>query len=175
MLFRLFILGFLFLGCSVKEPTEQIQNQRILTLMLMLMALDTDVEREEAYHLAAYSIKYSQSLADRYELVSSPWIHNTLVNVGIKERGLCHEWTEDLLRALLQQAYHNFDFHAVGANIGTWSEHNALVVSAKGKPYGTGILLDAWRDSGRLYFIKVGNDSKYRWFERKGLYGEFKQ
>ncbi|HHS91771.1 MAG TPA: hypothetical protein ENK82_00345 [Campylobacterales bacterium] len=94
--------------------------------------------------------------------------------MGIKNRGLCHEWAEDLLGFLLKQKYQTFDFHPVSANVGYLNEHNALVVSAKGDRYFRGILLDAWRFSGNLYFVEVSKDPKYRWIERKGLYGSFK-
>jgi hypothetical protein len=170
MYFRVLIVTLFLLGCSIKQPTLKEQKEQIETLAVMLMALSPKVDGDEAYHLAKYSILYSQRLAHEYEVVSSPWINNTLVNFGIKERGLCHEWTEDLLRFLIIQNYQTLELHSVGANVGYLNEHNALVVSARGDEYFKGILLDAWRASGSLYFIKVKEDSEYKWIERRGLY-----
>jgi len=36
-------------------------------------------------------------------------------------------------------------------------------VTAKGRPFDSGILLDGWRDSGRLYYAKVHDDTRYAW------------
>lgn len=174
MYFRVLIVTLFLLGCSIKQPTFEEQKEQMETLAVMLMSLSPNVDRDEAYHLAKYSILYSQQLAEQYDVMASPWINNTLVNFGIKERGLCHEWTEDLLRFLTRQNYKTFEFHSVGANIGHLNEHNALAVSAKGDGYVKGILLDAWRASGNLYFIKVKEDILYKWSERRGLYGELK-
>ena len=43
------------------------------------------------------------------------------------------------------------DLHWGIARAGTQREHNSVVVTAKGAPFTTGIVLDAWRHSGRLY------------------------
>jgi hypothetical protein len=40
------------------------------------------------------------------------------------------------------------------------------VVTAKGKDFFEGIVLDPWRDSGRLYWISVKED-KYHWEKRE--------
>jgi hypothetical protein len=171
MLFRSLLLTLLFVGCSVQQPSPKVQQQKINTLSSMLSSLHPTVDRGEAYHLAYHSVMYSQKLADEYDVVPYPWINNTLVNMGIKKRGLCHQWTEDLLRFLVQQNYQSFDFHPVSANVGHLNEHNALVVSLKGYSFRKGVLLDAWRYSGDLYFISVEKDPSYKWFERRGLYG----
>ena len=42
-------------------------------------------------------------------------------------------------------------------------EHNVLTVAAKGKGIKDAIILDAWRHSGRLYWIKTVDDPDYNW------------
>jgi len=55
----------------------------------------------------------------------------------------------------------------VGANTGEyWTEHNALVIVNKQGHIEDGIVIDPWRDSGRLYFSKVKSDKKYIWSHR---------
>src|SRR5213082_3373030 len=49
----------------------------------------------------------------------------------------------------------------------TGAEHNVIVVTAKGQPFGEGILLDLWRYSGTLVWTHVGMDPDYRWMENK--------
>jgi hypothetical protein len=137
----------------------------------LLLSLGSEIDRKEAKDLAKSSIDYSFKLSKSYNVVSSPWLQNALVNVGIKERGLCYEWAEDLLYFLVKKDYKTFTFHTVTANEKYMNQHNALSVSKKGESIEHSIILDAWRNSGRLYFMDLKEDSKYKWKERKGLYG----
>lgn len=170
MLIRLFLFSIVFVGCAVKSPTMNEQNIKVDNLEQMLQALGSNVNAYEASHLAINSVYYSQFLAKKYEVVMFPWVQNTLVNIGVKKRGLCYEWTEDLLNFLARQNYGTLQLHAIGANIGSLSEHNALAVSAVGEGVENSIVLDAWRDSGNLYFNQIYKDKKYEWKERSELY-----
>ena len=169
-LFSLFLLLF-FTGCAVKTPSLEQRQAKVITLKKMLLHLGSNVDVYEAENLAKSSVSYSYLLAQKYNAIDSPWLQNTLVNIGLKKRGLCHEWAEDLLHFLVKKEYQSFSFHTVGANIGHLSEHNALSVSLKGEGIHNSILLDAWRNSGDLYFIKIEEDRKYKWSERFRLYG----
>lgn len=161
----LFALLFLT-GCQVKQPTPLENIRSVDMLTHMLLKLDKRVDNVEAKDLAKHSILYAQKLAKDYKLVSPPYIQNTLVNFGLKKRGLCYEWTGDLFKYLLARNYTTLSLHKVGANIGKLSEHNALSVSFQGKNIRNNILLDAWRNSGNLFFIKIEKDKKYVWKER---------
>jgi len=167
----LFCSIVLIVGCSVKEPKKEEIGLKVQRLEALIINLDSNIQKEEAYDVARSSIVYSYALAKEYEALSSPWWQNTLVNVGIKKRGLCHEWAEDLLRFLAQKEYKSLEFHTIGANIGYLNEHNALSVAAKGESVKNSIVLDAWRDSGSLYFNKINEDKEYKWKERFNLYG----
>ena len=171
MFIRLFLFSFVFLACSVKQPSVNHINQKVGDLNSLIIGLSPTVSKNEAFDFSNSSINYSLKLSQTYQAISSPWIQNALVNMGIKERGLCYEWTEDLLKYLVEKNYQSLSFHTVGANIGYLNEHNALSVSAKGEGIEHSILLDAWRNSGNLYFKKIREDKKYDWKERKGLYG----
>ena len=154
------------MGCSVKVPTPLENIHNIENLKVLLLKLDVNVERVEAQSLAQESILYAQKLAKEYVLVSPPYVQNTLVNMGLKKRGLCYEWADDLFQYLLSRDYKTLTLHKVGANIGKLNEHNALSVSYRGKGIAHNILLDAWRNSGNLFFIKIEEDKKYNWKER---------
>ena len=112
----LFSLFFL-IGCAVKTPPLEYRQAKIVTLKNMLLNLGSSVDVYEAYDLAKSSVNYSYLLAQKYRAIDSPWLQNTLVNLGLKERGLCYEWAEDLLRFLVNRHYRSFSFHTVGANI----------------------------------------------------------
>ena len=169
--YRVVLLSLLFLGCSVQQPSLLTVNKRVVRLEKLLLHLNPNVDAKEAKDLAQMSMVYSAELAQKYKAVNNPWFQNLLVNMGIKPRGLCHEWAEDLLRFLVAREYGTLAFHTVGANIGYMNEHNALSVSAKGSGIEQSILLDAWRNSGMLYFNIIEKDLKYRWSERVNLYG----
>jgi len=95
-----------------------------------------------------------------------PLLHNVLVNVGLRERGLCWHWTEDLLARLGDLPLDAYDLHWATAHRGEmFREHNSVVVTAKGGAFESGIVLDPWRDSGRLYFGPVQGD-RYPWEPR---------
>ena len=161
---------FLFLACSVKEPVLKEVNKRVNELEVLVLNLNPKVSHLEARDLAESSINYSLELARKYKVISSPWIQNTLVNLGFRKRGLCYEWSEDLLWYLYTKHYKTLELHAIGANIGYLNEHNALSVSVKGEGIENSIVLDAWRNSGNLYFKKIAEDVEYEWEERVGLY-----
>lgn len=175
MLIRLFLFSMLFFGCAVKQPTISEQNIKVKALEQMLNALSPKINPYEARDLAKSSVDYSQFLAKKYEVVTFPWLQNTLVNIGVKKRGLCYEWTEDLLNFLVQRNYRSLALHAIGANIGYLNEHNALAVSAIDEGVENSIILDAWRDSGNLYFNKINQDEDYEWRERVRLYNILRQ
>ena len=158
---------FFLMGCEVKQPTPLENIRQINQLTAMLIGLDTErVDRDEAKDLAQRGILYAQKLAKEYEVISPPFWQNTLVNFGIKKRGLCYEWADDLLAFFSQKRYRTLFIHKVSANIGQLNEHNALSVSLRNRSIEKSILLDAWRNSGNLFFIQIEEDKKYRWSER---------
>lgn len=167
--FYIVLLSLILMGCSVKELKPMERQQHIEQLTSMLLALDRSIDKEEAKDLAKSSIDYSRDLAEKYKLVAPPLWHNTLINFGLKERGLCYEWANDLLVYLLNKKYRTLMFHRIGSNIGSYFEHNALSVSAKDSDVHQSIVLDAWRHSGNLYFIEFDKDIKYSWKERYDL------
>jgi hypothetical protein len=43
-------------------------------------------------------------------------------------------------------------------------EHNSVVITARGEPFETGMVLDPWRNSGDLYWALIQTDT-YPWVE----------
>ena len=146
-----------------QEEQDRQQWERVAELEQLILQLGGKVDASEAKVLAQDSIVYAYRLSERYDLVWPPLWHNTLVNVGLKERGLCYQWADDMLAHAKERGYHSFDFYLGVSGLGTLWEHNTLVVSAKGEAFEQGVVLDPWRDSGELYFAKVGEDEKYEW------------
>lgn len=141
-------------------------REEIAALKNDLVALNDRTNPEEARQVAETAIRYSAFLAEEYNLIRPAVLHNVLVRVGLKDRGLCHHWTADLMKQLelLElQSYHLY--WGVAHHGSELREHNSVVVAARGHNIEKGIVLDPWRNSGELYWIPV-KDDRYPWIER---------
>jgi len=164
--FKLFLLLFLLSGCVV-TPTVPSKADTI-QLSKLLRSLDKSIPQYEAMHLSQDLFQETQKLTKEFELTSPPLLHNTLVNIGIRKKGLCYHWSDALYAHFSQKKYPHFEFHLVGANIGEYFlEHNALVIVAKNGSIQNGILVDPWRNSGKLYFLRIIEDTEYQWKHRE--------
>ncbi len=153
------------LGCSVKTPS--ISHRNIDRLTILLYSINSTNSKQEAQRLARDIYYQTSRLTKEFELVSPPLWHNFLVNIGIRKKGLCYHWSDALFRYFKAQNYPSFEFHLVGANIGKyWSEHNAMVVISKGGEIKDGIVIDPWRNSGKLYYSHIQKDEAYKWSSR---------
>ncbi len=162
------IILVLFIGCAKEPKISNINHSKVLQLKQMLNSLH--VNKFESDDLAKKAIYHSSELAYKYNLAEPPLFQNFLVNIGVRKRGLCWQFADDMLSFVKKQNYKSFDYYIGAANIGDyWSEHNVLVVTCKGCKFDDGIILDAWRNSGKLYFSKIKNDKKYTWQQRGGL------
>ena len=163
--FKLLLFVFFFLGCTV-TPVHVSQN-RIDHLSIELRSLDDAIPPKEAKALSKDIFHETAELTKEFKLTSPPWFHNFLVNIGLREKGLCYQWSDALYIHFLKKHYPHFSFHLGGANIGEYFfEHNVLVVTGKGGKFEEGIVIDPWRDSGKLYFSKLKDDTKYKWKHR---------
>ena len=148
------------------QPSS-VNRDEVSKLSKALETLDSNITHIEAMKLSQEIYQEVEVLSNEFKLTSPPQYHNFLVNIGIKEKGLCYHWSDALYLHFLKSTYPSFEFHLVGANIGEyWSEHNSMLVVAKGKAIESGIILDAWRNSGKLYFSKLKDDNVYEWKHR---------
>jgi len=176
----MFVIRFLFLGCvaiwlagcarsqtTSKPNTRPANPQPALALRdaeaaqaleVQLKSLDASVNAEEARRLAECAVATSRQLAREYSAIRPAFFHNMLVNAGWKKRGLCHHWADDLYDRFRKLDLRTLELDLAIARPGTWREHNAVVVKAAGHPFDRGVVLDAWRRSGRLYFCGVSTD-----------------
>jgi hypothetical protein len=146
------------------HATERAVDPSREALARELAALAPSVRAEEARELANCACDYPQQLARMYGVVRPALLHNFLVNVGVKKRGLCYQWAEDLLAQLQTLHLVTLQLRWGMARVGTYREHNCIVVTAHGQPFAQGIVLDAWRHSGRLTWTRVFADT-YPWQE----------
>ena len=179
----LLLLYFIFVlsGCAVKYKTvvkiekgdieyvklSKEDKDKIEQLREDLISLSSSIDKKEAQKLSYIAVTYPLYLAKKYSLVYPPQFHNFLVNVKIRNRGLCYQWVEDMMNYIRKKRFKTFDFHWAVANRGKLNEHNVIVVTAKNQPFYKGILLDGWRNSGKIFWTPVTKDKEYHFNEWK--------
>lgn len=107
-------------------------------------------------------------ISGEYGIKVSALFHNFLINSGIEKKGHCYHYVMDLKRELAKHTWRQFDMHWGTANEGVFSENNALVITARGRPFAEGIAIDAWRSAGKPFWKPVKEDS-YPWVEVPNL------
>lgn len=154
-------------GCSVKQEKLNTEPGKMEKLTQDLMALGKNIDEKEAKTFAKEALSYSRELAGKYKLMAPANFHNLLINMGYRERGLCYEWSEDMMAHLKKQKFKTFDLRWGVAYKGEPMEHNSVIAVAKGASFESGILIDPWRDSGELYWGKMEDDIIFKWVEDK--------
>src|SRR6266513_2287614 len=133
-----------------------------------LAALSPRVNREEAKLLAQCAYATVTKLRREYRMFGTPIFNNFLIYHGLRKRGYCYQWSEDLLIALDRLKLTSFELHWGEYDPGTWRENNCIVVTAKGQPFQRGIMLECWRHLGHLYCGPVAGD--YERYVENGAY-----
>src|SRR5256714_5933033 len=133
-------------------------------LSKQLATLSPRVDPNEAKLLAEYAYATVAQLRQEYRMFGTPIFNNFLVYHGLRKRGYCYQWTADLLVALDALKLKTFELHWGESYAGTWRENNCLVITAKGQPFDSGMIVDAWRHFGELRWNLVPSDED-RYFE----------
>ena len=156
------VCGLLLSGCASRPWTGPQAQMQSAALSRRLCQLGDEVDPEESARLARTAVKQSAVLAKQYRAVRPAWLGNCLVNLGLRQRGLCYDWANGLYPRLHELGLHSLDLHLAVARMDTPHEHNCIVVTAHRQAFEKGVVLDAWRNSGRLWFGDVSTD-KYPW------------
>ncbi len=159
-------------ACGSKPPQEILQDQKYLALAEMIENLGPGVDPEEARRAARVAIDYSLELKRQYRVTDPPLIHNMKVNMGLRPRGLCYQWADDLEARLRQENFRTLTLHRAIANSDRplLIEHSTVIISRKGDPFEKGIVLDPWRYGGTLYWAPTLKDGNYKWIPRKKVF-----
>lgn len=166
-----FLFFILFTGCSIKYDNNNLssynlQKEQISLLENDINKLSKQINKEEAKDAAFKAISFSKRLANDYDIVSPPLFHNLLVNMNIKEKGYCYHFANDLMEYLKKQNYKSFKFIRIVANKGEYFEHGSVLLTRDDIKFENSLVLDAWRNSGELFFIKIKEDKIYKWEKR---------
>src|SRR5216117_1528804 len=152
-----FIIAFLFLA-HVATASDV---RSIKELTKALVALAADVDPAEAQSLSVTAHTTARRLKREYRVVLNPEFTVFLYNIGMRKRGWCGHWAQDIGAELKELKLKTLVLHWGEAYPNTSSENNALVVTARNQRFEDGVLLDAWRRAGRLLWCPVKKDDEY--------------
>lgn len=136
-------------------------------LRSQIIALAPGIDPDEARRVAEIAYTTGRDLKKEWKVVWPPGLQNFLVNTGRRKGGLCFQFAERLLWRLSAQNWNTLEFHWAESFETTMSEHNVIVVTAKGQNFYKGILLDNWRYGGRLVWGFIVDDPHYKWHENR--------
>ncbi len=165
-------LGIVFLvilsACGAPD-TAKVPD--IKGLEQQIAALGTYVDTQEAERVARISYEYSLQLRAGYQVSDPPLIHNAKVNQGLRPRGLCWHWADDLEARLRSEDLHTLSLHRAIANTDNLRiEHSTVILSERGAALENGIVLDPWRYGGYLFWAPVAQDTRYDWKPRSSVF-----
>ena len=153
-----------------KKDPEFATSANDPVLRARIVALGPNIDPDEARRVAEIAYTTGRDLKKEWRVVWPPGVQNFLVNTGQRKGGLCFQFAERLLWRLSAQNWNSVEFHWAESFERTASEHNVIVVTAKGQNFYQGIILDNWRYGGRLVWGSVLEDPFYRWHENKGQF-----
>lgn len=122
----------------------------------------------EADAIAKTVIETLYKISPEYDVAGSALIQNFLIKRGIKKKGFCYHYVTDLKNALSAREWRRFDIRWGCAWGGDFRENNSLVITAKGMPFDTGLVIDAWRTAGKPFWTNVKGD-RFPWVEEFGV------
>ena len=176
--FRLAFAGLAMLvlaGCGsygVVEPSPD----EVARLEAGLLALGPEIDPDEAARAARIAYSYTAVLAKQYEITDSPLIHNTKVNMGLRPRGLCWHWAEDLEKRLEAENFQSFDvLRAIANSENEWLiDHSTALLAPVGGGLDDAMVLDPWRFGGRLFWGTVPDDARYTWIPQDVVHARWR-
>src|SRR5436309_13744036 len=155
---RVFFIFALLLVAHTARATDE---RSIKDLAKALTALAHDIDPAEAQALSAMAHTKARSLKKEYRVVLNPEFTVFLYNIGMRKRGWCGHWAQDIGAELKELKLKTLVLHWGEAYPNTTSENNALVVTARNQPFDQGIIIDGWRRAGRLFWCQVKKDDEY--------------
>jgi hypothetical protein len=164
-------LSFIFAFLLLVHAATASDERSIKNLSKALAGLAHDVDPAEAELLSVTAHTKARSLKRDYRVVLNPEFTVFLVNIGMRKRGWCGHWAQDIGARLKELNLKTLVLHWGVAYDHTSSENNCLVVTARNQPFQDGIILDGWRRAGRLFWCPVIKDDEYEMEQHYGHSG----
>ncbi len=159
-------------GRTVPDAPPSADRAEVAALEQGLLALGPGVDPDEAARAARIAVEYSLQLARDYHVTDPPLIHNMKVNAGLRPRGLCYQWADDIEARLRQENFRTFVLHRAIANAHNpfLIDHSTTIISRRGETMFQGMILDPWRNGGRLFWSPTLADKRYNWVPRAEVF-----
>jgi len=138
---------------------DEVSIRKLRDALIALSPRTVDPLEAESLSITAHAA--SRQCAREYGVTGDPAFHNYLINVGIKKRGICADYTHDIGARLREMRFKTLVLHWGTAWEKESDENNALIVTARNQSFYEGIVLDGWRRSGRLFWCAVKDDAEY--------------
>jgi len=119
----------------------------------------------EADRISYEIIKVLYQKRAEWRMMDSAIINNMLINMKIKERGFCWHWVETFMAALYSVPMEHYRKYWGVAYKRTGRENNSLVLTAAGQAFEEGIMIDAWRSSGKPFW-RITKQDRFPWTPR---------
>ena len=153
-------------GCAARPIVDTVDQREIDELAVAIQGLGEDVAPQEAARAADIAYRYSLQLAQEYQVTDPPLVHNAKVINGLRSRGLCNDWAEDLNKRLKKERFSTLAIHwAISPPEPFRIIHHTAIISKVGDTIDDGIVLDPWRNSGALW-APTKADKRYNWRPR---------
>jgi len=143
-------------GIKLKKDILALQPERLRQNRAVQLEADT-MSREIVTTIEHYRREWNMH--------SSALMHNWLINLGIQKKGFCWHWVEAFVTVLQPMQLRHFKLNWGVAYEGGLRENNALVITAKGQDFSKGLMIDAWRSSGRPFW-RIVKDDRFPWKQR---------
>ena len=134
-----------------------------------IVKLSPTVDPDEAEQVSVTAHHTARQLAHDYRVVGPPPFQNFLIHLGMREKGYCWHWSQDIGVRLKELKLKTLELHWGASDEGTRLESNCIVVTARGQAFNEGYIIDAWRMAGRLCWWPVSKDSTFLWKENMSL------
>jgi outer membrane murein-binding lipoprotein Lpp len=159
-----FLASLMLAGCTSRPPVDQ---RDINALAQEIERLGPGIDPAEARRAAEISFFHSAQLAQEYNITDLPIIHNEKVHQGLRERGLCNHWAEDLSKRLKEENFSTLSIQrAISPPTPVRIIHHTAVITGPGDTIYDGIVIDPWRHGGNLFWAPTIKDKRYNWRPR---------
>jgi hypothetical protein len=158
----------IFSACSSKYTKIDLDNRNynskeVKKLTNLILSTSNKINLQEAKKFSYDVITFSKYLANEYEIQTTALIHNSLINLNLKKRGFCYHYTNDLKKYLKTKEFKTFKLIKAVSKRDEYFEHTSLVLTRDDLEFKDSIVLDAWRNTGILFFKKIKDDTRYKW------------
>lgn len=158
---------------AIYKPVFELKESlKTMYLKGATQSVDENALNQESTRLAIGLMDEIGRLKQKYKSFSIPIVHNMLIDIGIKKRGACKHWAEDLLDYMRPISRQFFSITWGEANPKKFNEHNVAVIYPSYGKFEDGLLIDPWRTSGKPYWITVEDDHHYKW-QKWALYSVY--